>query len=145
MATLTRINNMYTGETAYFNVLNYIANSVFFLGGVVPQLAAAQMQAVETEYNDDPNANVLHRLVFKFRKSDRMNEKVIGMLCNRIASFYAKYQAVFAIEKVKNGIQLHVVINAFSFADGEVLHIDETGLQKLILFCVPFLPRCTIK
>lgn len=145
MAILTRINNIYTGETAYFNVLNYIANSGFFLGGIVPQLVAAQMQAVETEYNDDTNANVLHRLVFKFRKSDRMNEQVIGVLCNRIARFYANYQVVFAIKKVKNGIQLHVVINAFSFADGEVLHIDETGLQKLILFCVPFLPRCTIK
>ena len=145
MATLTRINNIYTGETAYFNVLNYIANNGFFLGGVVPQLAAAQMQAVETEYNDDPNANVLYRLVFKFGKSDRMNEQIIGVLCNRIARFYAKYQAVFAVEKEKKGIQLHVVINAFSFVDGEVLHIDKTGLQKLILFCVPFLPRGTIK
>lgn len=145
MATLTRINNIYTGETAYFNVLNYIANNGFFLGGVVPQLAAAQMQAVETEYNDDPNANVLYRLVFKFGKSDRMNEQIIGVLCNRIARFYAKYQAVFAVEKEEKGIQLHVVINAFSFVDGEVLHIDKTGLQKLILFCVPFLPRGTIK
>lgn len=99
MAILTRINNIYTGETAYFNVLNYIANNGFFLGGVVPQLVAVQMQAVEEEYNDDQNANVLHRLVFKFRKSDRINEQVIGMLCNRMASFYAKYQAVFAVKK----------------------------------------------
>lgn len=84
-------------------------------------------------------------LVYLIAIANRMNEQVIGMLCNRIASFYAKYQAVFAVEKEEKGIQLHVVINAFSFADGEVLHIYETGLQKLILFCVPFLPRCTIK
>lgn len=74
-----------------------------------------------------------------------MTENDICMLCNRIAKFYGKYQAVFAVEKVKSSTQLHVVINAFSYIDGEPLFISEAGLQELIRFCVPFIPRCTIK
>lgn len=145
MAALKLINKTYTGETAYFNVLRYISERSRFLGGIVPQLAVVEMQAVESEYNDDPEANVLYRLIFSFCKSDRMTENDICLLCNRIAKFYGKYQAVFVVEKVKNSTQLHVVINAFSFIDGEQLFINKAGLQDLVMFCVPFIPRCTIE
>lgn len=145
MATLKMINKAYTGNTAYFYVLRYISESSRFLGGIVPQLAAVEMQAVESEYNDDPEANVLYHLIFCFCKSDKMSENDICLLCNRIAKFYGKYQAVFAVEKVKSSTQLHVVINAFSFIDGEQLFINKAGLQDLVMFCVPFIPRCTIE
>lgn len=145
MATLKMINKTYTGETAYFNVSRYISKSSKFLAGIVPQLAAVDMQAVEAEYNDDSEANVLYHLIFSFCKSDKMSEDDICLLCNCIAKFYGKYQAVFAVEKVKSSTQLHVVINAFSYIDGEPLFINKAGLQDLIGFCVPFIPRCTIK
>lgn len=64
MAALTMINKAYTGNMAYFYVLRFISKGSKFLGGIVPYLAAVDMQAVETEYNDDPEANVLYHLIF---------------------------------------------------------------------------------
>lgn len=146
MATVKMINKVYTGGTAYYNVIRYISENGKFLGGVIPQLAASTLSEVEAEYNDDPAANVLYHLIFTFYKSDKMKGEDIDLLCKYVSDFYEKHQTEFAVEKTDyDGSQLHVVINAFSFVDGEKLFIDNAGLQKLVSFCKPALPYCTVK
>lgn len=114
----------YADEDAYADLIHYCIRPMKTPGnfidgfGVLPQLAAEQMQIVSHAYRQDHGIRLRHWII-SFEKGEIRDAWHANQFAQQVCWFYAeRYQILYSVHEDAQNIHIHFVMNMISFQDG---------------------------
>ena len=114
----------YADEDAYADLIHYCIRPMKTPGnfidgfGVLPQLAAEQMQIVSHAYRQDHGIRLRHWII-SFEKGEIRDAWHANQFAQQACWFYAeRYQILYSVHEDAQNIHIHFVMNMISFQDG---------------------------
>ena len=114
----------YADEDAYADLIHYCIKPMKTPGnfidgfGVLPQLAAEQMQIVSHAYRQNHGIRLRHWII-SFEKGEIRDAWHANQFAQQACWFYAeRYQILYSVHEDAQNIHIHFVMNMISFQDG---------------------------
>ena len=115
----------YADEDAYADLIHYCIRPMKTPGnfidgfGVLPQLAAEQMQIVSHAYRQDHGIRLRHWII-SFERNELPDAWHANQFAQMACRFYADtYQIVYSVHEDAAHLHIHFVMNMISYLDGK--------------------------
>ena len=115
----------YADEDAYADLIHYCIRPMKTPGnfidgfGVLPQLAAEQMQIVSHAYRQDHGIRLRHWII-SFEKHELADAWHANQFAQMACRFYADtYQIVYSVHEDAEHLHIHFVMNMISYQNGK--------------------------